>query len=150
MDNGTELKLNFEVTDIREKDGYYEVCSEDTVLKTKYMINAAGIYSDHIAKMAGDTSFFVHPRRGEYILLDKECGSLVSHTIFRTPSKMGKGILVTPTMDGNLLTGPTSVDIEDKEDTSTTAEGFEKIMELAKDPGLFGFPDAGEAGSPQG
>ena len=109
------------------------VNTEDTALKTKYMINAAGIYSDHIAKMAGDTSFFVHPRRGEYILLDKECGSLVSHTIFRTPSKMGKGILVTPTVDGNLLTGPTSVDIEDKEDTSTTAEGFQKIMELAKD-----------------
>ena len=133
MDNGTELKLNFEVTDIREKDGYYEVCSEDTVLKTNYIINAAGIYSDHIAKMTGDTSFTVHPRHGEYILLDKECGSLVSHTIFRTPSKMGKGILVTPTVDGNLLTGPTSVDIEDKEDTSTTAEGFQKIMELAKD-----------------
>ena len=133
MDNGIELKLNFGVTDIREKDGHYEVCSEDIVLKTKYIINAAGIYSDHIAKMAGDTSFTVHPRRGEYILLDKECGSLVSHTIFRTPSKMGKGILVTPTVDGNLLTGPTSVDIEDKEDTSTTAEGFEKIMELAKD-----------------
>lgn len=133
MDNGAELELNFEVKEIREKDGYYEVCSEDKVLETKYVINAAGIYSDKIAAMVGDTSFNVHPRRGEYILLDKECGNLVSHTIFRTPSKMGKGILVTPTVDGNLLTGPTSVDIEDKDDTSTTSAGFDKIISLAKE-----------------
>ena len=133
MDNGTDLKLNFDVKKISEKDGYYEVCSDDTALEAKYVINAAGIYSDHVAKMAGESSFEVHPRRGEYILLDKECGDLVSHTIFRTPSKMGKGILVTPTVDGNLLTGPTSVDIEDKEDTSTTSTGFEKIITQAKE-----------------
>ena len=133
MDNGTDLKLNFDVIKICEKDGYYEVCSDDTTLKAKYVINAAGIYSDHVAKMAGDSSVEVHPRRGEYILLDKECGNLVSHTIFRTPSKMGKGILVTPTVDGNLLTGPTSIDIEDKEDTSTTSAGFEKIITQAKE-----------------
>ena len=133
MDNGAELELNFEVKEIREKNGHYEVCSEDKVLETKYVINAAGIYSDKIAAMVGDTSFNVHPRRGEYILLDRECSDLVSHTIFRTPSKMGKGILVTPTVDGNLLTGPTSVDIEEKEDTSTTAEGFANIIRQAKE-----------------
>ena len=65
--------------------------------------------------MVGDDSFTVHPRRGEYLLLDKECGSIVSHTIFTTPSKMGKGILVSPTVDGNALIGPTAVDIDDKE-----------------------------------
>ena len=133
MDNGAELELNCEVKEIREKDGYYEVCSEDKVLEAKNVINAAGLYSDKIAAMVGDTSFYVHPRRGEYILLDKECGDLVSHTIFRTPSKMGKGILVTPTVDGNLLTGPTSVDIEDKDDTSTTSIGFDNIIRLAKE-----------------
>ncbi len=133
MDNGAELELNFEVKEIHEKDGYYEVCSEDKVLETKYVINAAGLYSDAIAAMVGDTSFTVHPRRGEYILLDRECGDLVSHTIFRTPSKMGKGILVSPTVDGNLLTGPTSVDIEDKDDTSTTSMGFDNIICQAKE-----------------
>lgn len=133
MDNGAELELNFEVKEIHEKDGYYEVCSENKVLEAKYVINAAGLYSDKIAAMVGDTSFKVHPRRGEYILLDKECGDLVSHTIFRTPSKMGKGILVTPTVDGNLLTGPTSVDIEDKDDTSTTSVGFDNIISQAKE-----------------
>jgi len=133
MDNGAELELNFEVKEIREKDGYYEVCSEDKVLEAKYVINAAGLYSDKIAALVGDTSFDVHPRRGEYILLDRECGDLVSHTIFRTPSKMGKGILVSPTVDGNLLTGPTSVDIEDKEDTSTTSVGFDNIIRQARE-----------------
>jgi glycerol-3-phosphate dehydrogenase len=88
--------------------------------------------------MAGDTSFSIRPRRGEYILLDKECGDMVSHTIFRTPSKMGKGILVTPTVDGNLLTGPTSVDIDDKDDTTTTAEGFAHVIKEALEnvPGI--------------
>lgn len=134
MDNGAKLELNFEVTEICEKDDvYYEVRSKHKTLEGKYVINAAGIYSDVVAKMAGDDSFTVHPRRGEYILLDKECGNLISHTIFRTPSKMGKGILVTPTVDGNLLTGPTSVDIDDKEDTSTTSVGFDNIIRLAKE-----------------
>jgi glycerol-3-phosphate dehydrogenase len=81
--------------------------------------------------MVGDDSFAVHPRRGEYMLLDREAGDLVSHTIFRCPSKMGKGVLVSPTVDGNLLLGPTAEDIEDKEDTSTTAAGLDKVRSLA-------------------
>lgn len=134
MDNGAELKLNFEVSDIKEHDGVYEVSAADGQSVTaKYVINAAGIYSDKIAELAGDSSFHVHPRRGEYILLDNECGELVSHTIFRTPTKMGKGILISPTVDGNLLLGPTSVDMEDKEDKSTTAGGFDDIIRQAKE-----------------
>lgn len=133
MDNGVELKRNFEVTAIRETDGGYEVISGEEILKTKYVINAAGLYADQIAGMVGEDSFEIHPRRGEYILLDRECGNLVKHTIFRTPSKMGKGILVTPTVDGNLLMGPTSVDQEEKEDRTTSAEGFAKIMKEARE-----------------
>ena len=134
MDNGTELKLNFEVADIKEEDGLYELVTADgQSVNGKYIINAAGIYSDKIAQMVGDDSFDVHPRRGEYILLDRECGDLVSHTIFRTPTKMGKGILISPTVDGNLLLGPTSVDMEDKEDKSTTAGGFDDIIRQAKE-----------------
>lgn len=128
MDNGVELKLNFDVVSIEKIEKGYEIKSERESIKAGYIINAAGIYSDKIAKMAGDNSFDIHPRRGEYILLDKECGNLVSHTIFRTPSKMGKGILISPTVDGNLLTGPTSVDMIDKDDKKTTSEGFAKII----------------------
>ncbi len=133
MDNGAELKTSFRVEEIKEENGFYKVYSGENFVEGKYIVNASGIYSDKVASMAGDNSFSVHPRRGEYILLDKECGKMLGHTIFRTPSKMGKGILVSPTVDGNILLGPTSVDIFDKEDKSTTTEGFEKIIKEASE-----------------
>ena len=133
MDNGAELFRNFEVAGICKNEEGFEISAADNSQKVtaKVVINAAGLYTDKIARMIGDDSFEVHPRRGEYILLDKECGGMISHTVFRTPSKMGKGILVSPTVDGNLLTGPTSVDMTDKEDTATTQEGFDKIIKEA-------------------
>ena len=127
MDNGAELMLNFEVKSIEKLDTGYRICSESSSVEARFVINCAGVYSDEIAKMAGDASFEVKPRRGEYMLLDRECGDLVSHTIFRCPSKMGKGILVSPTVDGNLLLGPTAEDIDDKEDTKTTAVGLARV-----------------------
>lgn len=132
MDNGASLKLNFEVTGIDEKDGVYTVRSCDDFVEAKTVINCAGVYSDEIAAMIGDDRFSVRPRRGEYMLFDKECGSLVGHTVFRCPSKMGKGVLVTPTVDGNLLIGPSAEDIDNKEDTSTTAEGLARVAFLAQ------------------
>lgn len=131
MDNGAELKLNFDVCGIDRCGEYYNVKSESETLKTRCVINAAGLFADEIAKMAGDDTVHIHPRRGEYILLDKECGGIVSHTIFRTPSKFGKGILVSPTVDGNILTGPTAVDMEDKYDKSTTEQGLAQIFKEA-------------------
>lgn len=128
MDNGTNLKLEFKVTSIEETGDTYKVYSEEECIEAKYVINAAGLYSDEIAGMVGDKSFKITPRKGEYILLDKDCGDIVKRTIFRTPTKAGKGILITPTVDGNLLTGPTSVNIENKDDTSTTQEGFGLII----------------------
>ncbi|MBQ5798841.1 MAG: NAD(P)/FAD-dependent oxidoreductase [Clostridia bacterium] len=133
MDNGAELICNFPVTDIEKIDGGFMVKSGEKSVSSRYVINCAGLFSDKIAAMVGDESFSVHPRRGEYILLDKECGGILNHTVFRTPSKMGKGILVSPTVDGNLLLGPTSVDIEDKDDKTTTAEGFQKIIKEANE-----------------
>ena len=120
MDNGAELKLSYKVTSI-EKDGESFVINNE--LRTKVIINAAGCHADEVARMAGDDSFTITPRRGEYVLLDREAGGTARHTIFRCPSAMGKGILVTPTVDGNLLLGPTAENIEDKEDKTTTLEG---------------------------
>ncbi len=131
MDNGAELKLDFEVERIEKVGGVYRISSKNDTVEAKYVINCAGVFSDEIARLVGDESFFVRPRRGEYMLLDKECGSLVGHTVFRCPSKMGKGVLVTPTVDGNLLLGPTAEDIDDKNDTSTTAIGLGRISALA-------------------
>ena len=131
MDNGTDLKLDFEVREIVDCGDHFEVAADEERVSARYVINAAGLYADAVARMVGDDSFSIHPRRGEYVLLDKTCGRLVDHTIFRTPSKMGKGILVSPTVDGNLLCGPTSVDMEDKDDRSTTAEGLAHVMREA-------------------
>lgn len=128
MDNGAELKLNFNASSIKEHGGYYTVSSENDSIDAAYIINAAGLYSDAVARMIGDNSFNIHPRRGEYILLDKECGALTKRTVFRTPSDKGKGILISPTVDGNFLCGPTAVDMTDKEDKSTTADGFAGII----------------------
>ena len=131
MDNGAELKLNFCVDKIEKIDGGYRVYSGENFVEAKFVINCAGVHSDEVAALVGDDSFTVRARRGEYVLLDRECGSHISHTIFRCPSKMGKGVLVTPTVDGNLLVGPTAEDIDDKEDLATTAAGLAKVRALA-------------------
>lgn len=131
MDNGAALKCNFKVTKIEKIDGGYRVWSGEDFVEGRVIINCAGVYSDEIAAMVGDTSFSVHARRGEYMLLDRECGDLISHTVFRCPSRMGKGILVTPTVDGNILLGPTAEDIDDKEDTKTTQAGLDAIRAKA-------------------
>ncbi|MBQ8393772.1 MAG: NAD(P)/FAD-dependent oxidoreductase [Clostridia bacterium] len=139
MDNGVELKCNFEAVKIESRGEYYAVKSENGEILAKYIINCAGAYSDGVAKMVGDDSFSVHPRRGEYVLLDKNCGGIVSHTVFVTPSKMGKGILVSPTVDGNLLLGPTAVDGEDKEDKAVCPEFFASIFGIAE-RSVYGIP----------
>ena len=131
IDNGALLKLDFNVEKIEKIEGGFKVSSSSDSVSARYVINCAGARSDEIAALARDKSFSVHPRRGEYILLDRECGDHVSHTIFRCPSKMGKGVLVTPTVDGNLLIGPTAEDIEDKEDVKTTAVGTSEIKRKA-------------------
>jgi glycerol-3-phosphate dehydrogenase len=134
MDNGAELKLGFEVSSIEKKGDTYVITSANgESVEAKYIINSAGVYSDKIAAMTGDADFEVHPRRGEYMLLDKECGNFTKRTIFHTPTKMGKGILVSPTVDGNLLLGPTAVDMEEKDDTATTPEGFDTIISRSAD-----------------
>ena len=133
MDNGADLKLESEVTSIKKIGGIFEIVTKNETVKSKIVVNAAGLFSDEIAKMIGDDSFTINPRRGEYILLDREEGDLVSHTIFRTPSKMGKGILVSPTVDHNMLLGPTSVDIDDKSDTKTTQKGLNNVIKEANE-----------------
>ncbi len=133
MDNGATLKLGFEVKRIERAEGFYKISSDADEVEARMVINCAGVYSDEIARLVGDESFSVRPRRGEYMLLDKECGSLIEHTVFRCPSKMGKGVLVSPTVDGNLLLGPTAEDIDDKGDTSTTSNGLMHLATLAKE-----------------
>ena len=136
MDNGAELALGFEIvrilpiTDAGALVGYRAEAKDGRAIEAKTVINCAGVFADEVyASLEGEhtMSFSIHPRAGEYLLLDKEYGKTVSRTVFRCPSKMGKGILVRPTVDGNLLLGPTAVDLEDKTDTSVSAEGITKV-----------------------
>lgn len=134
MDNGADLLCDFKVTDISGEMGDFTLRSEDgREVRSCFVVNAAGMFSDEIAHLVGDRSFDVRARKGDYILLDRECGGMVSSTVFRVPNEMGKGILVTPTVDGNLLLGPTSVNIDDKNDRSTDASGLAKIMSSASE-----------------
>ena len=129
--NGAEFLFDTCVTGIERvsgADGAYFVLHTDAgELKTRAVVNAAGVYADQIHNMVSEKKLHITPRRGSYNLLDKSAGSHVSHVIFPLPSDKGKGTLVTPTVHGNLLIGPTAVDIEEKEGTNTTAEELSAV-----------------------
>ena len=130
-DNGVEFLFNTEIKNIRKTGSGYELEAPEVLLKATYVVNAAGVYADVIHNMVSEKKLHITPRKGDYCLLDKEAGNHVSHTIFQLPGKLGKGILVTPTIHGNLLTGPTAKDIDDKEATATTAQERAEITAKA-------------------
>lgn len=129
--NGIEFRFNTEVQNIRKIDGGYELCTNQGTFRTKYVVNAAGVYADKFHNMVSEKKIHITPRRGDYCLLDKSAGTHVSRTIFSLPTKYGKGVLVTPTVHGNLLVGPTAIDIENKEGTNTTREGLDEVITKA-------------------
>ncbi len=130
--NGADFIRNFEVNKIDFDSDKFIVSNGEKDISAKYVINAAGVYCDEIAALIGDNTIHTTPRKGEYMLCDKSVGHLANHTIFQCPSKMGKGILVTPTVDGNLLLGPSAIDIEDKDDVTTLADTLSSVLEIAK------------------
>ncbi len=132
VQNGVELKFECEVTSIRHENQRFILTTPKGMLETRYLVNAAGVNTDRISQLIGDQSFSIHPRKGEYVLLDKQFGSTVNHVVFQLPSEKGKGVLVTPTVDGNLLVGPNAKEIPDREDTSTTTEGLQEIITTAR------------------
>lgn len=129
MDNGATLRCDFPVTAIKKSGEGYKVSSGDEYVEARYIVNAAGLYSDAVAAMLGD-KYTVVAKKGEYLLFDKTEGKTVSHTIFQVPTKLGKGILVTPTVDGNLMIGPTSEKTE-KTDRATSAAGLARVRNTA-------------------
>lgn len=127
-ENGVEFQLNTEVVHITAKDGGYVLETSKGTFESRIVINAAGVYADKFHNMVSDEKITIIPRKGEYCLMDKKVGDYVSSTIFQLPTIYGKGVLITPTVHGNLLTGPTAVDIEDKENTQTTADGLADLL----------------------
>ncbi len=133
MDNGAELYTNYAVQTIaKTADGFQIGAADGRQITARYLVNCAGGHADTIAALAGDRSFEILPRAGEYMLLDKSEGNTVSHTIFQVPTVNGKGVLVTPTADGNLLLGPTAERVQTPESTETTAAGLEAVATLAR------------------
>lgn len=131
-DNGVEILLNNEVLDIKKIESGYKIITNRGELDTRYVINCAGVYADKINDMVSKESFAITPRKGQYFVLDKSIGDFVNTVVFQCPSKVGKGILITPTIHGNLLIGPDAEDIEDKDDTATTAENLKYIKKVAR------------------
>ena len=139
VDNGVALKRAWPVRRIQrlrenEEDGRaprFRLMSDSETVTSRFVVNAAGLYADDVAAMVGDGYFRIHPRKGEYLLLDRQLGKTVHAVVFQTPGPMGKGILVTPTADGNLLLGPNALDVPDKSDTETSFEGLRKVAEGA-------------------
>ena len=129
--NGVEFRFNTEVQDLKSTEKGWEIYTSQGVCETRYVVNAAGVYADVFHNMISKNKIHITPRKGEYCLLDKSAGSHVGRTIFALPGKYGKGVLITPTVHGNLLVGPTAVDIEDKEGTNTTKEGLDEIIKKA-------------------
>lgn len=129
--NGVDFKFDTEVEEIRRIDGGYELTTNQGVYRTKCVVNAAGVYADKIHNMVSEKKIHITARRGDYCLLDKSAGGHVGRVIFALPGKYGKGVLVAPTVHGNLIVGPTAIDVEEKEGTNTTREGLDYLIEKA-------------------
>lgn len=131
--NGAEFFLSTEVTDVIKEGKGFCVKTSKGDFYTKAVINAAGVYADKIHNMVSGKAdrISITPRKGEYLLYDKAVGNMVSSTLFQLPTALGKGILVTPTVHGNLITGPTAQDCEDKDVTPTSQEGIAQIQKKA-------------------
>ena len=126
--NGAKIKRNAGVTAITKENGAWCVTSTAGTFTARAVLNCAGIHSDEINNMVSEDKFYIHPRRGEYYIVDKKYDGYFNASIFQLPTKMGKGILVAPTVDGTLLIGPTAEDIDEKEDTRTTSFGLNKVL----------------------
>ncbi|MGN1347069.1 MAG: NAD(P)/FAD-dependent oxidoreductase [Eubacteriales bacterium] len=127
--NGVHFYFNFKVTGASSAGDIYYVSNGTDTIAARYIVNCAGVHSAEVAALLGENDFpiTITPRRGEYIILDKACGGLANSTLFVCPSERGKGILVSPTADGNLIIGPNAYPIEDGDDKSTTAPGLAEI-----------------------
>ncbi len=130
--NGAEFFFENEVTNITKTGELYEITTPNATFTAKAVVNCAGVYADKIHNMVCDDKMEIIPRKGEYLLCDKEVGTIVSKTLFQLPTALGKGILVSPTVHGNLLLGPTAQNIDDKEDLTTTADGMQTVLDKAR------------------
>ncbi len=126
---GCELRLRCAVGAVqRGADGGFELATSGGPVRARFLVNAAGLFSDELDRMLGHDAFTVTPRRGELIVFDKLAGPLLEHIVLAVPSETTKGVLLAPTVYGNVLLGPTAEDVDDRRDTSTTAAGLAQLL----------------------
>ena len=130
--NGVELFVEAPVVGIDVRQGYFSIKTPRTLVHARYVINAAGLFSQDIAEMVGPAGFTIRPRKGEEYMLDKRMKGVVQRVIFPVPGKHSKGSLIIPTYDGTLMVGPTAQDIDDREDLSTSDGGAEAVFASAR------------------
>ena len=133
--NGAKLFLDSPVINIKKENGIFTILTSNVntdPIKAKYIVNAAGINADNIMAMAGEREFTMSPRKGQYFVLDKSQGHLANHVIFQCPSAVGKGVLISPTVHGNLIVGPDATDINDRLDKSTDKEQLDFVKDTAE------------------
>ena len=129
--NGVELYRSTPVTNIEKIDGGWQLTTPNGSFAARYVVNAAGLNAQAIHEMAAPHTFTLEPTRGEYYLLDKSEGNRVNHVIFQCPNENGKGVLVTPTVHGNLLVGPNAQPVAG-DDTACTADGLAFVAATAR------------------
>lgn len=135
--NGMELRLSEEVIGLEKSGDIFKVKTNKGIIESRYVINAAGAYSDKVSKMIGVDTFDIIPRKGEYIIFNKDQAYLVNKVIFQVPTKKGKGILVTTTYHGNLLIGPDAEQVAHKDDVSTDEKSLREIVDAARKSNLL-------------
>ncbi|WP_411112059.1 FAD-dependent oxidoreductase [Streptomyces sp. c-19] len=127
--SGVDLHLNCRVEKVRQGDPYHRLVTRRGELRTRHLVNACGLHADAFDALLGREDFTVTPRRGQLLVFDKFARDLVRHILLPVPGPLGKGVLITPTVYGNVLLGPTAEDLEDKTATGTTAEGLAGLRE---------------------
>lgn len=132
-ENGVDFRFDARVADIRRTgEGYELALADGAVIFAKAVVNAAGVHADELNACVSDVAFGITPRRGDYCLMNTAEGAKFTHTMFQAPTKAGKGVLVSPTVHGNLLVGPNAVEQDSKDTADTTREGLSFIMDAAR------------------
>jgi glycerol-3-phosphate dehydrogenase len=133
QDNGVELATGFEVTAVeRRKDAFLFTSADGRRIRARYAVNAAGLYADRVSALFGAEEFTIVPRKGEEFLLDRGAKGLPGKVVFPVPTRVSKGILVIPTVEGTCMVGPTAVEIDDKEDLATSQANLETVFAAAR------------------
>jgi len=133
LKNGVQLLTNFKVNEAGRSGDFWTIRAEDgREIKSRYVINSAGLFADEVSKIFGAEEFAISARKGEYFLLDRLTKACPSKVVFPVPTSVSKGMLVIPTVEGTALVGPTADAVEDKDDFSTTSQHLERILVSGK------------------